>query len=98
MNLFSPALLNSKVVIYNRTGGLLTESILTDLGMMTQAGQRLRQGQSITESEDTPLNGSNGNVPDGDFSESRPCFGHLVILFNRFQLSTIDDRKFSGSE
>ncbi|KAG8630136.1 hypothetical protein KVT40_001755 [Elsinoe batatas] len=96
MNLFSPALLNSKVIIYNRTGGLLTESILTDLGMMTQAGQRLRQVQSMTEGEDGALgggatNGGNEAAPDGDFSEVRPCFGHLVVLFNRFQLSTVDD-------
>ncbi|KAF4548172.1 Hypothetical protein D9617_31g064080 [Elsinoe fawcettii] len=97
MNLFSPALLNSKVIIYNRTGGLLTESILTDLGMMTQAGQRLRQGQSMTENENEASENTNNfvnensGVPDGNFSEVRPCFGHLVILFNRFQLSTVDD-------
>ncbi|KAF7872337.1 hypothetical protein EAF04_003260 [Stromatinia cepivora] len=42
MDLFSPALVTSRVVIYNRTGGLLTEEILSQLGMMTQAAQRLR--------------------------------------------------------
>lgn len=42
MNLFSPALVTSRVVLYNRTGGLLTEEILTQLGMMTQAAKRLQ--------------------------------------------------------
>ncbi|KAL8289404.1 hypothetical protein RB597_001151 [Gaeumannomyces tritici] len=42
MNLFSPALVTSRVVIYNRTGGLLTEEILGQLGMMTQAAKRLQ--------------------------------------------------------
>ncbi|GAB7354939.1 hypothetical protein MBLNU459_g5559t2 [Dothideomycetes sp. NU459] len=41
MNLFSPALISSRVVIYNRTGGMLTEEILGQLGMMTQSAQRL---------------------------------------------------------
>ena len=41
MDLFSPALLCSRVIMYNRTGGLLTEEILSQLGMMTQAAQRL---------------------------------------------------------
>lgn len=42
MSLFSPALISSRVVIYNRTGGLLVEEIINQLGMMTQAAQRLR--------------------------------------------------------
>ena len=42
MSLFSPALISSRVVIYNRTGGLLIEEIINQLGMMTQAAQRLR--------------------------------------------------------
>lgn len=41
MDLFSPALVTSRVIIYNRTGGLETDRILQDLGMMTQAAQRL---------------------------------------------------------
>lgn len=44
MSLFSPALISSRVVIYNRTGGLLLEEIINQLGMMTQAAQRLRVG------------------------------------------------------
>lgn len=42
MSLFSPALISSRVVIYNRTGGLLIEEIINQLGMMTQAAQRLQ--------------------------------------------------------
>lgn len=42
MSLFSPALISSRVVIYNRTGGLLVEEIINQLGMMTQAAQKLR--------------------------------------------------------
>lgn len=42
MSLFSPALISSRVIIYNRTGGLLVEEIINQLGMMTQAAQRLR--------------------------------------------------------
>lgn len=42
MSLFSPALISSRLVIYNRTGGLLVEEIINQLGMMTQAAQRLR--------------------------------------------------------
>lgn len=49
MNLFSPALVTSRIVIYNRTGGLLTEEILNQLGMMTQAAKRL-QVESSTPS------------------------------------------------
>ncbi|KAL9578947.1 MAG: hypothetical protein Q9212_005394 [Teloschistes hypoglaucus] len=44
MSLFSPALISSRVIIYNRTGGLLVEEIINQLGMMTQAAQRLRVG------------------------------------------------------
>lgn len=46
MSLFSPALISSRVVIYNRTGGLLIEEIINQLGMMTQAAQRLRVGST----------------------------------------------------
>lgn len=46
MSLFSPALISSRVVIYNRTGGLLLEEIINQLGMMTQAAQRLRVGSN----------------------------------------------------
>ncbi|KAI4090212.1 MAG: hypothetical protein LQ344_004904 [Seirophora lacunosa] len=46
MSLFSPALISSRVVIYNRTGGLLVEEIINQLGMMTQAAQRLRVGST----------------------------------------------------
>ena len=42
MSLFSPVLISSRVVIYNRTGGLLVEEIINQLGMMTQAAQKLR--------------------------------------------------------
>lgn len=87
MNLFSPALLCSKVVLYNRTGGLLTEEILNQLGMMTQAGKRLRAGQTVTDSDDAPTDrdsamGGDGSTNEGS-AKSKPCFGHLIILFNR---------------
>ena len=54
MSLFSPALISSRVVIYNRTGGLLIEEIINQLGMMTQAAQRL---QSASESSSGPIFG-----------------------------------------
>ena len=63
MSLFSPALISSRVVIYNRTGGLAVEEIINQLGMMTQTAQRLRVASD----------GSSG-----------PIFGHLFIVFNRF--------------
>jgi len=80
LNLFTPALLCSKAVIYNRTGGLLTDDILKDLGMMTQAGQRLSSGES---------NGRMNGDADGGAKNTtkKPQFGHLFILFNRFQLN-----------
>jgi hypothetical protein len=87
LNLFTPALLCSKAVIYNRTGGLLTDDIRKDLGMMTQAGQRLRAGQSshANDLSDGPLNGRQNGV--ADVANLKPLFGHLFILFNRFQLN-----------
>jgi hypothetical protein len=87
LNLFTPALLCSKAVIYNRTGGLLTDDILKDLGMMTQAGQRLRKGQSSHASDlsNGALDGRPNGVPDT--TDVKPQFGHLFILFNRFQLN-----------
>lgn len=54
MSLFSPALISSRVVIYNRTGGLLVEEIINQLGMMTQAAQRL---QSASGSSSGPIFG-----------------------------------------
>lgn len=48
MSLFSPALISSRVVIYNRTGGLLVEEIINQLGMMTQAAQRLQVGSDAS--------------------------------------------------
>ena len=54
MSLFSPALISSRVVIYNRTGGLLVEEIINQLGMMTQAAQRLK---SASESSSGPIFG-----------------------------------------
>lgn len=75
LNLFSPALLTSRVVIYNRTGGLLTDEILSQLGMMTRAAQRLRVAGEITQDSS---------------SSNRPTFGHLFILFNQFRLNAVD--------
>ena len=60
MDLFSPALICSRVVIYNRTGGLLTEEILSQLGMMTQAAQRLNVGGD-TKPSPAPASGGNAN-------------------------------------
>jgi hypothetical protein len=80
-------LLCSKAVIYNRTGGLLTDDILKDLGMMTQAGQSLRNGQSshANNLSDGGLDGrANGTSNTADV---KPQSGHLFILFNRFQLN-----------
>ncbi|KAL9118633.1 MAG: hypothetical protein Q9187_004820 [Circinaria calcarea] len=54
MSLFSPALISSRVVIYNRTGGLLIEEIINQLGMMTQAAQRL---QVASDSSSGPIFG-----------------------------------------
>ena len=54
MSLFSPALISSRVVIYNRTGGLLIEEIINQLGMMTQAAQRL---QVANDSSSGPIYG-----------------------------------------
>ncbi|KAF2724281.1 hypothetical protein K431DRAFT_282125 [Polychaeton citri CBS 116435] len=148
MNLFSPALLCSRVIIYNRTGGLLTAEILSQLGMMTQAGQRLKSGQVkegathgtsgsdpdgftdgnaggstngftdghiSTNGSHTPASeaalGSNG-TPNGTShaatngttngasvngeSKSKPQFGHLIILFNQFQLNATIETLRSG--
>ena len=61
MDLFSPALICSRVVMYNRTGGLLTEEILSQLGMMTQAAQRLHISGDV---KPTPTPAS-GDVPNG---------------------------------
>ena len=76
LNLFSAALTTSRVVIYNRTGGLLTEEILSQLGMMTQAAQRLRSAGGTTA--------ANGDQITG------PTFGHLFIVFNQFRLNAVD--------
>jgi hypothetical protein len=75
VNLFSPVLLCAKVVIYNRTGGLLATEILSQLGMMAEAGKRLNRGQA---------NGAKGvkGITPADRQ-----FGHLVILFNQFRLN-----------
>ena len=61
MDLFSPALICSRVVMYNRTGGLLTEEILSQLGMMTQAAQRLNVNSNV---KPTPTPAS-GDSPSG---------------------------------
>ena len=82
LNLFTPALLCSKAVIYNRTGGLVTDDILKDLGMMTQAGQRLSSGES-----NGLMNGDADADAGAKNSKKTPQFGHLFILFNRFQLN-----------
>lgn len=80
LNLFTPALLCSKAVMYNRIGGLLTDDILKDLGMMTQAGQRLSKGESSSSNDH-----ENGIANGAPKAKARPQFGHLFILFNRFQ-------------
>ena len=85
LNLFTPALLCSKAVIYNRTGGLLTDDILKDLGMMTQAGQRLSAGRTSGPQDGAATNRTMDNR--SGVSKSTPQFGHLFILFNRFQLN-----------
>ncbi|KAK1759803.1 hypothetical protein QBC47DRAFT_116420 [Echria macrotheca] len=80
LNLFSPALTASRVVIYNRTGGLLTEEILGQLGMMVQAAQRLRAAGS-----------PDGDAPaTTDTQTAAPTFGHLFVLFNQFRLNSVD--------
>lgn len=80
MSLFSPALVTSRVVIYNRTGGLLTDEILSQLGMMAEAGRRLRAAEMPTN-----------NQPNGtDTTPSKPLFGHLFLIFNQFRLNAKD--------
>jgi hypothetical protein len=76
LNLFTPALLCSKAVIYNRTGGLLIDAILRDLGMVTQARQRLKKGQSepVTGRPEGVLDGGRNDVPDP--VNSKPQFAH----------------------
>ncbi|KAK2751652.1 hypothetical protein CKAH01_17842 [Colletotrichum kahawae] len=101
VNLFSPVLLCAKVIIFNYKGGLLTDQILSQLGMMTGAGRRLRgsqQGSSNGAQGDAHREATNGTSPDdpstGGTANAGPRFGHLVILFNRFQLnrnSNIDE-------
>ncbi|ESZ95384.1 hypothetical protein SBOR_4240 [Sclerotinia borealis F-4128] len=83
MDLFSPALVTSRVVIYNRTGGLLTEEILSQLGMMTQAAQRVRAGGNA-RSDDSASPGTSGTAATG------PLFGHLFIIFNQFRTNKVD--------
>lgn len=101
VNLFSPVLLCAKVIIFNYKGGLLTDQILSQLGMMTEAGRRLRgsqQGSSNGAQGEAHREATNGTSPDdpstGGTANAGPRFGHLVILFNRFQLnrnSNIDE-------
>jgi len=86
MNLFSPALLTSRVVIYNRTGGLLIEEILSQLGMMVLAAQRLRVEK---KGNDTMANSA---------QSSRPTFGHLFILFNQFRTTEKDTPQYLQSK
>ncbi|KAJ0284249.1 hypothetical protein CBS470a_006964 [Colletotrichum nupharicola] len=94
VNLFSPVLLCAKVVIFNWKGGLLTDQILSQLGMMTEAGRRLRgsqQGSSSGAQDEADHGATNGTSPDhpstGNPANASPRFGHLIILFNRFQLN-----------
>lgn len=82
LNFFTLALLRSKAVIYNRTGDLVTDDILKDLGMMTQAGQRLSSGES-----NGLMNGDADADAGAKNSKKTPQSGHLFILFNRFQLN-----------
>jgi hypothetical protein len=55
---------------------LLIEEILNQLGMMTQAAQRLRAAED----------GSSLNRPE----PSGPLFGHLFIIFNQYRLNAND--------
>ncbi|TGO11294.1 hypothetical protein BTUL_0113g00240 [Botrytis tulipae] len=87
MDLFSPALVTSRVIIYNRTGGLLTEEILSQLGMMTQAAQRLRAGGNDDRSGNTPNTGTSGTSGK---AATDPLFGHLFIIFNQFRTNKVD--------
>ncbi|KAH9238246.1 hypothetical protein K456DRAFT_31775 [Colletotrichum gloeosporioides 23] len=94
VNLFSPVLLCAKVVIFNWKGGFLTDQILSQLGMMTEAGRRLRgsqQGSSSGAQDEADHGATNGTSPDhpstGNPANASPRFGHLIILFNRFQLN-----------
>jgi hypothetical protein len=52
--------------------------------MMTQAGQRLSAGRSTGAQSGAATNGANDR---SGVSKSTPQFGHLFILFNRFQLN-----------
>ncbi|QSZ35436.1 hypothetical protein DSL72_008306 [Monilinia vaccinii-corymbosi] len=87
MDLFSPALVTSRVVIYNRTGGLLTEEILSQLGMMTQAAKRLRAGENARPSESA---GSGTAAAGSGTAATGPLFGHLFIIFNQFRTNKVD--------
>ncbi|TGO83677.1 hypothetical protein BPOR_0609g00070 [Botrytis porri] len=89
MDLFSPALVTSRVVIYNRTGGLLTEEILSQLGMMTQAAQRLRAGGN-DKSGNTAITGMSGTSGTSGKAATDPLFGHLFIIFNQFRTNKVD--------
>ncbi|KAJ0381941.1 hypothetical protein COL922a_013538 [Colletotrichum nupharicola] len=68
--------------------------ILSQLGMMTEAGRRLRgsqQGSSSGAQDEADHRATNGTSPDhpstGNPANASPRFGHLIILFNRFQLN-----------
>lgn len=103
MDLFSPALVCSRTVIYTIPSFLLKTQILQQLGMMTQAAARLSTGSQAVDETARARRDSGKGFDQGEATATSPQggkFGPLLVVFNRYPLGSLESEngKFSSGQ